>query len=165
MKRFEQFEKTEARIIRKRKRWSCLGYKCVWPTDRLSKKEEKRIYRRFLKIVIGIIFFALLWILFGRVGLLILVFVIACYCFSCNNLRCGVCRICEWNSRRFDLGSTFDSNVAFHVCRTSCMNFSKLLLYYWEYWLRTELNSTEFTELNSTFESNAVFNNSSQEKM
>ena len=31
--------------------------------------EEKRIYRRFLKIVIGIIFFALLRILFGRVGL------------------------------------------------------------------------------------------------
>ena len=38
------------------------------------------------------------------------------------------------------------------------MNFSKLLLYYWEYWQRRELNSTEFSELNSTFESNAVFN-------
>ena len=38
------------------------------------------------------------------------------------------------------------------------MNFSKLLIYYWEYWQWRELNSTEFSEINSKFESNAVFN-------
>ena len=28
-----------------------------------------------------------------------------------------LCRIYDWNSRRFDLSSTFDSYVAFHMCR------------------------------------------------
>ena len=59
-----------------------------------------------------------------------------------------------------DLGSTFDSNVTFHMCRTEYMSFSKFIYYYiyWEYWQRTELNSTELRELNSKFESNAVSN-------
>jgi len=37
---------------------------------------------------------------------------------STVKIKCDVCRICDWNNRRFDLGSTFDSNVAFHMCRT-----------------------------------------------
>ena len=32
------------------------------------------------------------------------------------SIKCDFRRICNWNSRRFDLGSTFDSNVAFHMC-------------------------------------------------
>ena len=45
--------------------------------------------------------------------------------------KCDLPRICDWNSRRFDLGSTFDSNVAFHTCRT--FSFGD-----WEYWQRIE---------------------------
>ena len=33
-----------------------------------------------------------------------------------TSIKYDVRRICNWNSRRFDLGSTFDSNVAFHMC-------------------------------------------------
>ena len=39
-----------------------------------------------------------------------------------TNLR--LCRICDWNSERFDSGSTFDSdNVAFHMWRILCINY------------------------------------------
>ena len=43
-----------------------------------------------------------------------------------------LCRICDWNSERFDSGSTFDSdNVAFHMWHILCINYRN----YFSHWI------------------------------
>ena len=59
------------------------------PTD-CQREEEEHSYRRFVKVVIGIIILALLLVLFRKVGVIILVFVLRVNGFSCNNLCCSV---------------------------------------------------------------------------
>ena len=44
--------------------------------------EAKRSYHGFVTVVISIVIIVLLLVLFGRVGVFILVFCIVCYCFS-----------------------------------------------------------------------------------
>ena len=58
-----------------------------------------------------------------------------------------LCQICDWNSRKFDLGSTFHLEVAFHICRIQCINHRNPYPYWiiffrdWKYLQQTELNS------------------------
>ena len=49
---------------------------CVDQPIACQQEEQKRSYRRFVKVVIGIIILALLLVLFRKVGVIILVFVL-----------------------------------------------------------------------------------------
>ena len=68
-------EKIAERVIRKSlKEGQSFALRVDQPID-CQQEEEKGSYRRFVKVVIGIIILALLLVLFGKVGLFILVFV------------------------------------------------------------------------------------------
>ena len=63
---------------------------CVDQPIDSQQEEDEHSYRRFVKVVIGIIILALLLVLFRKVGVIILVFVLRVNGFSCNNLCCSV---------------------------------------------------------------------------
>ena len=51
---------------------------------------------------------------------------------NCTGTNLRLCRICDWNSERFDSGSTFDSdNVAFHMWHILCINYRN----YFSHWI------------------------------
>ena len=75
---------------------------CVDQLIDCQQVEEKRSYRRFVKVVIGIIILALLLVLFGKVGVFMLVFVLRVNVFHVINYfavlymnypQCGDCAL------------------------------------------------------------------------
>ena len=70
---------------------------CVDQLIDCQQEEQKRSYRRFVKVVIGIIILALLLVLFGKVGVFVLVnvfhvisYVVVLYM---NYPQCGDCAL------------------------------------------------------------------------
>ena len=75
---------------------------CVDQLIDCQQEKEKRSYRRFVKVVIGIIILALLLVLFGKVGVFMLVFVLRVNVFHVINYvvvlyvnypQCGDCAL------------------------------------------------------------------------
>ena len=75
---------------------------CVDQPIACQQEEQKRSYRRFVKVVIGIIILALLLVLFGKVGVLTLTFVLRVTVFHVINYfavlymnypQCGDCAL------------------------------------------------------------------------
>ena len=90
---------------------------CVDQPIACQQKEQKRSYRRFVKAVIGIIILALLLVLFGKVGVFMLAFVLRVNVFHViiyvavlymNYPQCGDCALSASFVREcFDVGNVW----------------------------------------------------------
>ena len=87
MKRFRLLKIIAERVIRKRKiekkvrSFALREDEAIWKSIDCHQGEGKRSYRGLVTVVISIIIIVLLLVLFGRVDVFTLVFVL-CYCFS-----------------------------------------------------------------------------------